>query len=392
MVLAGPLATPYAKTFAVMLRGASKRPAAGGSPGQTGQPPLAGGARDPALEPFRKAFQAALRQVSRPARAILFVSGTPSPAEAVAEAVAELARSIDALVVPAAGVLTEAGEAEGLPAVAGVVLGGRSGSVALGASAESVAAELEGAKNLVLFHASEGFDSRELEVLSRGRASVFGAGAPGGAVLAVRAGAISTGRIAAMRLDGSAPIIEASAACKLVSDPLLVTEMDRSFILRLADEPALDALSSRTGGGRFGGLILIAVHDKTDPSRFLVRSLRGIDPGRKAISVAGTIEVGDTISFAVRDQAAAREGLASAARRAERQAIGSTPTFALFLTCAGRGRALYGEADGDVRVLRRSLPKIPICGMHGAFEIVPDRDGARMQLMSGIIALFRAAS
>jgi hypothetical protein len=46
-----------------------------------------------------------------------------------------------------------------------------------------------------------------------------------------------------------------------------------------------------------------------------------------------------------------------------------------------------------VRVLRRCFPKIPIAGMHAAFEIVPWAEGsARMQLMSGVIALFRAAS
>jgi small ligand-binding sensory domain FIST len=109
--------------------------------------------------------------------------------------------------------------------------------------------------------------------------------------------------------------------------------------------------------------------------------------------VAWQIEVGDLVSFAVRDPAAAREGLTEAARRAERQALGSAPTFAIYLSCAGRGRSLYGEPDGDVRILRRCLPKIPIAGMHSAFEIVPWSDGtARMQLMSGVIALFRAAS
>lgn len=391
MVAAGPLASPYAKTFAVLLRGAARRPPGAATPQHTPSPPLAG-LRDPALDPLRKAFVAALRQVTRPGRAILFVSGTPSPAAVVAEVMAEIARSLEVIVVPSSGVLTEVGEAENVAAVAGVILGGRPGSVAVGDHAEDLAPALDGARNLVVFHAAESFEQAELDALSRGRSSVFGAGAPGGAVWSVRGGVVTMGRIAAMRLDGGAPIVEASAACKLVSEPLPVTEMDRSLVVRLGDEPALDAMSSRAGGGRFGGLILLAIHDKTDPARFVVRSLRGIDPGRKAISVAGHVEVGDTISFAVRDATAAREGLAEAARRAERQALGSTPTFALFLSCAGRGRALYGEPDGDVRVLRRCFPKLPIAGMHGAFEIVPDPAGARMQLMSGVIALFRAAS
>ncbi len=394
MVAAGPHASSYAKTFAVTLRALVRRPPTGGSsetrPVSAAQPPAA---NDAALEPFRKTFLATLRQVSRPTRAIVFVSGTPSPAGAIAEALAETARNVDALVVPSAGILTEGGELEGVPAASGVVLGGRGGPFALGPTAEAVAEQLGSARNVLAMLAAEGFENSEIDVLSRGRSCVFGAGAPGAAVWMVRGGRVESGRVAAVGLDGGAPIVEASPACKLVSEPMRVTEKERSFVLRLGAEAALDALSSKAGGGRYGGLVLIAVHDPQEPSRFLVRPLRGIDPARKAISVAGQLAVGDTVSFAVRDAAAAREGLGEAARRAERQALGSTPTFALYLSCAGRGRALYGEADGDVRVLRKRFPRIPIAGMHAAFEIVPWNDGnARMQLMSGVLALFRAAS
>ena len=38
-------------------------------------------------------------------------------------------------------------------------------------------------------------------------------------------------------------------------------------------------------------------------------------------------------------------------------------------------------------------PQVPIVGMHSAFEIIPWGNGeARMQLMSGVLALFRSPS
>ncbi|NUO54214.1 MAG: hypothetical protein HOV80_35660 [Polyangiaceae bacterium] len=393
MVLAGPHSSSFAKTFAVALRALGRRVPTGGGAESRPATAAAPSASDPALDPFRKTLLATLRQVSRPTRALVFVSGTPTPAGAIAEALSETSRNLDAIVVPSAGILTEGGELEGVPAVSGVVFGGRGGPIVSGGSAEDVAEKLGATRNVLTFHAAEGFDSAEVDVLSKGRSCVFGAGAPGASVWVVRGGRVDAARIAAVGLDGGAPIVESTPACKLVSEPLEVTEMDRSFILKLGGEPALDVLSSKAGGGRYGGLVLIAVHDEAEPSRFLVRPLRGIDPGRKAIAAAGQIAVGDKISFAVRDATAARDGLTETARRAERQALGSTPTFALYLSCAGRGRALYGEPDGDVRVLRKRFPRIPMAGMHSAFEIVPWSDGsARMQLMSGVLALFRAAS
>ncbi len=388
MALAGPTSNSHAKTFAVSLRALGRR-----SPTGQPAPAAATSTREPALEGFRKALLGTLRQVSRPTTAILFVAGTPTPAPLLAEVVADVARGIDCLIVPSSGILSEGGEVEGVAATSGVVFSCSSAAVVVGESPEEVAQALGTAKTVLTFHAADGFETPDVEVVARGRGVVFGAGAPGTAVWAVRRGKISSGRVAAMRLDGSAPIVEATPACKLVTEPLVVTEVDRNLVTRLSGEPALDVLSSKAGGGRYGGLILVAFHDPGDPSRFLVRPLRGIDPGRKAIAIAGDVALGDTISFAVRDAEAAREGLASAGRRAERQVLGSAPTFALYLSCAGRGRSLYGEADGDVRVLRKRFPRIPIAGMHSAFEIVPWAEGvARMQLMSGVLALFRAPS
>ena len=173
---------------------------------------------------------------------------------------------------------------------------------------------------------------------------------------------------------------------------MVVTEIDRGLVLKLDGQPALDLLGARAGGGKHGGLILVAVHEPDD-DRWVVRPLRGIDPGRRAIAVASELRVGSRISFAVRDPSTAREGLAEATRRAEAAVRGSSPTFGLYLSCSGRGRALFGEPDVDIRILKKRFPRIPIAGMHSAFEIVPWGPGeARMQLMSGVFALFRAPS
>jgi small ligand-binding sensory domain FIST len=356
----------------------------------------AGSVAEPAFDQLKKTLSATLRQIHKPGGAILFVSGAQAPTNAVAEVVGQASKDLVALVVPATGILTETAEVEGPTAVAGIVWSGKAtAKVGSGGSevARALAAAAPAGGTVAAFCSADGFDTAEISALAKGRDATFGAGTPSSIVLVER-GRITSDRVGALHLAGaSAPLIESSPACKLVSEPMIVTKMDRTMVLELDGKPALDVLGARAGGGRHGGLILVAVHDPADPSRFLVRPIRGIDPARHAISVAADLEEGARVSFLVRDVAAAKEGLGEAARKAERRATGSTPTFALYLSCAGRGRALYGESDVDIRILKKRFPKIPIAGMHSAFEIVPWGPGeARMQLMSGVLALFRAAS
>jgi hypothetical protein len=387
---------PAASTFAASLRSGRKdarsRPAEGSpAEGAAGRP-----VAEPTLEPFRRAFVGSLRELHRPCGAITFVSGSPSPVQAVAEAIALTPYRIPTLVVPASGVLTQAAEAEGAHAATGVAWSGRPGSVrvAAGDDVEAVSRELGPGGVVAAFFAADGFEHAEVDALSRDRLCLFGAGAQGPSVFVVDDGKVRSGRVAAIRFDGAgSPIVEAASACRLVSEPMTVTQLDRGLVSSLDGEPALDVLTAKAGGGRHGGLILLAVHDLADPARALVRAIRGVDPARKAIAVSADLNVGDRVSFAVRDASAAKDALSEAARRAERQALGSQPTFGLYLTCSGRGRSLYGEADIDVRILKKRFPKIPMAGMYSAFEVVPWGAGSsKVQLMNGVFALFRAPS
>jgi small ligand-binding sensory domain FIST len=391
VVLTAPTSTASARTFALSLRALSRRALASAADEATTAVAL----REPVLDVFRRTLVATVRQVPRPTGGIVFVSGVPSPAPLIARIVAESVRGLDVLVLPSSGILTENGEIEGVSAVAGIIWTGPTAHVTAGDQPHEVAASLDigrAAPTLLAFHAADGFDGADVGAIARGRC-VFGAGCPGPAIWAVRAGSISTGRVAAMRLEGPAPVVEYATASKLVTEAMVVTKMEAGLVLEIDGQPALDVLSAKAGGGRYGGLILVALHDAVDPARYLVRPLRGIDPERRSIAIAGDVSVGDSLSFAVRDAEASRDALAEAARRAERQILGSAPTFALFLSCAGRGRSLYGEPDADVRILKKRFPRIPIAGMHSAFEVVPwGPEEARMQLMSGVLALFRAPS
>lgn len=103
--------------------------------------------------------------------------------------------------------------------------------------------------------------------------------------------------------------------------------------------------------------------------------------------------VGDRFAFGVRSAAAARSGLEAKARAVATSALGSAPRFALYVSCAGRGRSLYGSPDVEARVLRQRFGDLPIAGMHSAFELVPWGVGeARVSIYTSVLALFRSPS
>ncbi len=340
------------------------------------------------LKTFRRSFVDALRAQKNPTTAVVFVSGAPTLGAELAQVIAETAPTLRALVVPAQGVLNETSEIEGAPAVAALVWSSGNPRVEVDTAALTKTEDTR-----LLFGTSEALTATVLESATAG--CLFGAGTSGDAVYGVDHGSVLTAKIVSLVLSGQgAPVVETSSACRTVAASFEITSIEGQMVLELDDRPALEVLSATVGGGKQGGLILVALESAGSDAK-LFRPLKGIDPAKRGIVVDATLEKGSKLFFAVRDATHAKTDLAEAARRVEQRALGSSPRFALYLSCASRGRSLYREPDVDVRILRKRFPKLPIAGMHSAFEVVPwgpDRKHARIQLMTGVLALFRAPS
>lgn len=365
---------------------------------------------------------AARAEVSSPAGGIVFVSGAlTQELPRVAEQVRASWRNVPVCVVPAGGVLTERGEVEGASAVAGILWsGGRATPIAVGeaASSDALREALAGvaggrATTVVLFPRSD-FAPDLIEGVGSGpqipRVCVFGAGTVGGSALALTgSGEAQRGRAVGLALHGLAPpLIEFTAACRLMTPLARIDEASGGMVLTVDGTPALDLLSScmpEIRGAAQGGpthpqpVVFVALADAEPGAgpdgadRYVVRPVRGIDPGRRGVMVGPEVKPGMRLAFAVRDAAAGRSGLEAAARSASRQAMGSAPRFALYLSCAGRGQGLYGIPDVESRILRQRFGDLPIAGMLSAFELVPWGPGeTRLALYTGVLALFRSPS
>ena len=75
---------------------------------------------------------------------------------------------------------------------------------------------------------------------------IFGAGTVGGSAIVLTAtGEALRGRAAGLVLHGlAAPLIESTAACRLITPLRQVDEVSGGLVLRVDDTPALDLLSS----------------------------------------------------------------------------------------------------------------------------------------------------
>lgn len=354
---------------------------------------------------------AAIRSdVPTPSGGLVFVSGAPTQdLGPIADQVRHAWKGIPVCIVPAAGVLTERGEIEGAAGLAGILWSGgkvvplvvNDGGPATALRDAIVEATAGRTATVILFPRAD-FSPELLEGLGAAAPGVrlFGAGTVGGPALTLTAtGEMKRGRAAGLVLLGSAPpLVESSSACRLLSPLRRIDETSGGMVLSIDGTPALDLLSSCSPGLRDAGAggpppVIFAALADADDDHYVIRPVRGIDPGRHGILIGEGARPGLRLAFAVRDAAASRAGLEASARSIAQQALGSAPRFAIYLTCAGRGQGLYGTQDVEARILRHRFGDLPIAGMHSAFEITPFSKGeSRVALYTGVLALFRSPS
>ena len=375
---------------------------------------------------FARTLADVRRAVDAPTAGVIFVSGAPAAQATRLAAVAQRAwRGVPTLIVPAAGVLSERGEVERDNAASGILWGGCTATPfvvgptpldfaeglfdALDDSAESVPqGRASRARTVLLFTRSDALHLQSFDPLSAHAPNVclLGAGTVGGEPVTIFPnGKIETGRAVGLSLTGlSIPIVESSPAVRLLSTFQVVDEAGAGLVLRIGGQPALDALSKAASGlanpstpGASQPVVFVALADELPDEagreRFVVRNIRGVDPARRGVMIGPDARVGARCAFAVLDAAEARSDLERVAKSVRESARGSAPRFGLFLSCAGRGQALYGAPDVEARILRQRFGDLPIAGMQSAFEIGPFGPGrAKMQFFTGVLALFRSPS
>jgi len=318
------------------------------------------------------------------------------------------------------GVLTSAGEVEGRPAVAVLLVESESiglrafGSENLRGRDEAVAGELAGAlrrpgrigaparderaRLLVLFPDPSVFNPMLFfPALERWLGPLPSVG--GGATSLVGQPASVTGHrqiargLAGMLIQGRfSTRIATLPSVRLVSKVMKVTRSHGNLVGELDGLPALGVfqnLASRILGldpFRAAQSLVVALRPSgpgtTEPA-FVVRNLFGLGPARLGLALSQLVAVGEEIAFCVLEPQEARRRL----KEALGPLRGSKPGFALYFNCSGRGQSFYGEAGVDTGQIRDMLGKIPMAGFFSSAEIAPSGDRNLLHLYTGVLTL-----
>lgn len=359
-----------------------------------------------------RTFAEMVRSIGRPSGGLLFVSGELTGKLADLKLrLADAVGPLPVLIATGHGVLTERGEVEGETAAAGLLWeGGETetlvvddeGGTDLGLSlANALERRVTPRTTVFSFIRPRGVLPHTLEPLRSLRcAAIAGAGTAtdrGVIALGSSEGGGEPAGAGALLIKGLAPpMMRASPACRLLGPLGRITATRGPMVLEIEGEKALVALSAAASGLTDQPLVFVVLaadaEGEDEPRPLLLRGIQGVDPLRQGLLVSEEVQPGVLMGFAVRDAAAARANFEAATARLARETAGSAPRFGVYVNCAGRGTALYGSADVDVRVIRNRFPDLPFAGISSSFEIAPHGGNPVMQLYTGVLSVFTSPS
>ncbi len=332
--------------------------------------------------------------------AVVFTTGAAYPqGHALLHAVRRVTGATTVLGCSGAGVLTERGEVEGVPAVAVLVVrvdgplllrpvmvaGQERLDEKAGADLAKQAGSAAERSALLILPDARNLDPRALLRGLReglGPVPVLGGVAAGNPLFELYNTDVTDGAVPGLLLAGTHPAIGVGQGCEPIGEPYVVTQGEGNVVRAIAGRSPLRVLQEAMEAvpdyerripqaGVFAGLAMDPAKSPLTRGDFLVRNLAGLDQETGAVAVAEEVRVGQTLQFQIRDAQASREDLEAMLTRVHTALAGRPPAFGVYFNCAGRGRHLYGVPDHDVTLIRARLGTWPLVGFFGNGEFAP---------------------
>lgn len=181
-----------------------------------------------------------------------------------------------------------------------------------------------------------------------------------------------------------------SQGCSLIGHKHRITACQQNIIETLDDRPALEVFKEAIGEvlardlRRVAGYIFAALPIVgSDTGDYLVRNLVGLDPDRGLLAIGDLVRPGMEIQFARRDAQTARDDLEHMIDGLKRR-LPAPPRGALYHSCLGRGRHLFGDESEELRLVQQHLGDVPLAGFYANGEI----SHHRLYGYTGVLTLF----
>ncbi|WP_020167742.1 MULTISPECIES: FIST C-terminal domain-containing protein [Methylotenera] len=204
-----------------------------------------------------------------------------------------------------------------------------------------------------------------------------------------------------MQLSNTDYAVGATHGLKLITSPRRVTACHQHDIQKVANLPALNTLKSAfnkhaantapTSQTSLPYHQLMAVHathaSQIERGDYSLATIIAGDESAGTVTLAKPLQVGDWLSWAVRDSDAAQIDLVKTATQLKQQ-LAVKPAFSLLFSNLGRGPYLYNGIDQDLALIKTLFPQLPLIGFYGNGEIAPILGKNTLLQYSAVLGLF----
>ncbi|NIP74217.1 MAG: histidine kinase [Gammaproteobacteria bacterium] len=205
------------------------------------------------------------------------------------------------------------------------------------------------------------------------------------------ANGLCEGGLSGVLFSGEVPVAASlTQGCSPIGRPHRITESRRNVIMGLDGRPALDVFKEDIGEvlardiSRVAGYIFVGLPaDGPDLSDYVVRNLLGVDSRSGQLMIGDLVRPGQSVLFCRRDGPSAWDNLNRMVRSLRRRADAPI-RGALYFSCLGRGRQLFGEGSAELKTIQRELGNVPLAGFFANGEIAR----GRLYGYTGVLALF----
>ena len=186
--------------------------------------------------------------------------------------------------------------------------------------------------------------------------------------------------------------------CKPASDYHRITRMEGNRLLEVNNRPALELVREYLGDPdevdwtSITSLITIGVNrgDKYGPfheENYVNRMVAGIDKKSGALILAETdLKEGEEFQFMRRSIETDMVGVE--ARKLLSALDNRRPLFALYISCLGRVKKLYGSENEEGDMVREALGDIPLLGIYSGVEIARVKGRVMPLDWTGVLCVF----
>lgn len=171
-----------------------------------------------------------------------------------------------------------------------------------------------------------------------------------------------------------------SQGCRPIGKPYVMTRAEGNVLYELAGRQALAVIRELIEGlspkdrslaehSLSVGIAMTENREEFKRGDFLIRNIMGFDPETGALMVGADLHVGQTLQFQLRDAETSDEDLKHMLEKTAGQ--GEEPRGGLLVSCCGRGKNFYGQADHDAAAIQAARGPLPLGGFFANGEIGP---------------------